>query len=153
MTKSSAKPKRRKPRKAGSASAKKANRKIALETTSDTRRKTVVSERLRGSTMRDASRGGAERNVAQTRELYEQSKNTIQAMLDRWQKTFGAPGQGALALNRRIFDITDYGIKNNFDFATALVGAKNLAEVAELQTAYWRKQLIDLTRLTDKTRS
>jgi hypothetical protein len=148
MTKSSAKPKR-KPRRPGSANAKRANTKIALETTSDTRRKTEISER---GSMRDAFRG-AERNVAQTRERYEQSKNTIQAMLDRWQKSFGATGKGALALNRRIFDITDHSINNSFDFATALVGARNLAEVAELQTAYWRKQLIDLTRLTDKTRS
>jgi hypothetical protein len=101
----------------------------------------------------DAFRGVAERNVSQTRELYERSKSTVEAMLDSWQKSFGAAGQGAVALNRRIFDLTDRNINNSFALVTALAGAKNLAEVMELQTAYWRKQLGDLTRFTNKARS
>ena len=45
-----------------------------------------------------------------------------------------------MALNTKIIDIAGRNIKNGFDLATGLVGAKNLAEIVELQAAYWRKQ-------------
>jgi hypothetical protein len=93
------------------------------------------------TTVHDAFRGIAERNVAQTRELYEQSKGTIQAILESWQKTFGAAAQGAVALNRRIFDTADRNMNNTLDWAAELAEAKNLTEVMEVQTAFWRKQL------------
>jgi hypothetical protein len=137
----------RKPRKAAGKIAEKASRRVALETVSAAQRMAqAVSEPLHGSMVHDTVRGLAERNVAQTRELYEHSKNTLEAMLDSWQKSFGAAGQGALALNRRILDVTDRNINDNFDLAYALTGAKNLADVMELQTVYWRKQLGNLTR-------
>jgi hypothetical protein len=153
MTKSSTKvagqkARRHKPRKAAAKIAENANRKVALETVSAAaqRKAEAVSELVGGSTLHDTVRGVAERNVAQTREIYERSKNTIEAMLDSWQKSFGAAGQGAVALTRKIFDLTDRNINNSFDLATALAGARDPAEVVELQIAYWRKQLADLTR-------
>ena len=72
-------------------------------------------------------------------ELYEGSKNTLQAVLESWQKSFGAAGQGAAALNRRFIDLAERNINTGFDLATGLAGARNLAEVMELQAAYWRK--------------
>jgi hypothetical protein len=157
MTKSSAKvagqkARRRKPRKAAAKIAAKANRKLALEAAADTRRKTELPSSP-AVTVQNTVRGVAERNVNQTRALYEQSKNTIEAMLDSWQKTFGAAGQGAVALNRRIFDIADRNINNSFDLATALAGARNPAEVVELQIVYWRKHLADLIRSKSGARS
>ena len=74
-------------------------------------------------------------------ELYERSKNTLQAALESWRKSFGAVGQGAVALNRQIIDIAERNIDTGFDLATGLAGARNLAEVTELQAAYWRKVL------------
>jgi hypothetical protein len=156
MTKSSAKvttrkARRRKPHKAAAKIAEKANKKVALETVADTRRKAErFSEQVRGSRAQETVRGVAERNVAQTRELYERSKSTVEAMLDNWQKSFGAAGQRAAALNRSILDLTHCNINNSFALATALTGAKNLAEVMELQTAYWRTQLGNLTRFAKK---
>ena len=98
-------------------------------------------EAFRSTTVQDTFRGLAERNLTQTREVYEHSKNTLQAILESWEKTFGAAGQGAVALNRSIIDIADRNINNTFDFAADLAGAKNLTEVLEAQAAYWRKQL------------
>jgi len=84
----------------------------------------------------------AERNVAQTRELYERSKGTLNAVLESWQTSFGAVGEGAAELNRKIIDIADNNMNNAFDLAAGLVGAQNLTEVMEVQAAYWRKQLV-----------
>ena len=93
------------------------------------------------TTVHDAFRGIAERNVAQTRELYEQSKGTIQAILESWQKTFGAAAQGAVTLNRRIFDTADRNMNNTLDWAAELAMAKNLTDAMQVHTTYWRKQL------------
>ena len=46
-----------------------------------------------------------------------------------------------MALNRQIIDIAERNIDTSFDLATGLAGARNLAEVTELQAAYWRKVL------------
>jgi len=81
----------------------------------------------------------AERNVVQTRELYENSKNTFQAMLESWQKSFGSAGQNAVALSRKMINLTGRNMDTGFNFAMGLAGARNLGEVMELQAAYWRK--------------
>ena len=46
-----------------------------------------------------------------------------------------------MTLNRQIIDIAERNIDTGFDLATGLAGARNLAEVTELQAAYWRKVL------------
>jgi hypothetical protein len=81
----------------------------------------------------DTLRVLAERNVVQTRELYEHSKNTLQAVLESWQKSFGFAGQNAIVLSRKMFDAAGRNMDNGFDFAIGLVGARNLSEVIELQ--------------------
>ena len=49
-------------------------------------------------------------------------------------------GQGAIALNHKVMDIAQRNMNSGFDLAKSLAGAKNLAEVIELQAAHWRKQ-------------
>jgi hypothetical protein len=83
----------------------------------------------------------AERNVSQTRALYERSKDAVQSVLVSWNKSFGAANQGAVALNLKIIDMTERNISTGFDLAMNLAGAKNVAEAVEMQSAYWRKQL------------
>ena len=102
---------------------------------------TALLEQFPGTQVPNTFRVLAERNVAQTRELYEGSKNTLQAVLESWQKSFGAAGQGAVALNRRFIDLAERNINTGFDLATNLASARNLAEVMELQASYWRKVL------------
>jgi hypothetical protein len=89
----------------------------------------------------DSMRALTESGVAQTRELYERSKNAVQTLLESWHKSVGAAGQGAVAVNRKVFDIAERNISSSFDLAKDLAGAKNFAEAIELQTTYWHKQL------------
>ena len=101
------------------------------------------------ATLRDL----AERNIAQTRELYERSKDTLQSVLASWQKSFGAANQGTVAFNLKIMDIVERNISTGFDLAMSLAGAKNAAEAMELQSAYWRKQLSRLQTQAEEVRA
>ena len=153
MTKSASKAPARKtrhahPKTASKVTAKAGNRhrkpaaKVAAEVVRDTHRKTTaLIEQFPGTQVPDTFRVLAERNVAQTRELYEGSKNTLQAVLESWQKSFGAAGEGVVALNRRFIDLAERNINTGFDLATGLAGARNMAEIMELQSAYWRTVL------------
>jgi hypothetical protein len=144
-------------------------RKVVAENERDLRRKTapeVVAEKarhihrktadqfdeFRDSLVPDSMRALADRSVAQTREVYERSKNALQAVLESWEKSFGAAGQGAVALNRKIIDIAERNVRNGFDLATSLAGTRNLAEVMELQAAYWRKQFGELRTQAEEER-
>jgi hypothetical protein len=83
-----------------------------------------------------------DKSGAETRGRHKKgSKDAFQAVLESWEKSFGAAGQGVVTLNRAMIEITQRNIKTGFDLATNLAGAKSLAEVVELQAAYWRKHL------------
>ena len=119
--------------------------KVAAEMVRNTHRKTTaLFEQFPVAQVPDTFRVLAERNVAHTRELYEGSKNTLQAVLESWQKSFGAAGQGAATLNRRFIDLAERNINTGFDLATGLAGARDFGEVMELQATYWRKLLGEL---------
>ena len=119
--------------------------KVAAEMVRNTHRKTTaLFEQFPVAQVPDTFRVLAERNVAHTRELYEGSKNTLQAVLESWQKSFGAAGQGAAVLNRRFIDLAERNINTGFDLATGLAGARDFGEVMELQATYWRKLLGEL---------
>src|SRR4029079_764430 len=91
--------------------------------------------------MTDALVVFAEKNIAQSREIYERSKDALEAVLESWERTFDAARQGAGALNRKVIEITQRNINASFDFAKSLVGAKTLAEAMELHSTYWSQQL------------
>jgi phasin len=103
--------------------------------------------------MPEAMRAFAEKNIAQTRALYERSKDALETVLESWEKTFDAAGQGAVALNRKVIDITQRNINSGFDLAKSLAGAKTLAEAMELHAAYWQKQLSALSAQAEEMRS
>ena len=116
--------------------------KVSVGKVRDTgRRPATQSEELRDSQVADTIHALAESSAAQTSEVYERSKNALQAVLESWQKSFGAAGQGATALNRRMIDVAERNINAGFDLATGLAGAKNFADVMALHAAYWRKQI------------
>ena len=87
----------------------------------------------------------AEKSVAQTRQAYDRSLDAFDASLTRFERSFDAAGQGAAAFNRKIVDIARRNVDASFDLATTLAGAKNLADIVELQSAFWRKQVGVLT--------
>ena len=126
---------------------------VAAETVRDTHWMIDAQyNRLSGSRLPDTLRVLAERNVVQTRELYEHSKNTLQAILESWQKSFGSAGQNAVALSRKMIDVAGRNMDTGFDFAIGLAGARNLGEVMELQAAYWHK-LGGALQIQPKTRA
>ena len=94
----------------------------------------------------------AERAVHQARETYDRSTDAFEASVATFEKSFDAAGQGAAAFNRKIIDIARRNVLTSFDLAKSLAGAKNLADMVELHTAYWRKQIGTLTAQAEEVR-
>jgi phasin len=118
--------------------------KVATEKASN-----AQSEAFRDPQVPNSMRALAERNVAQTRELYERSKNTLHAVLESIERSY----EGTVALSRRIIDIAERNVSSGFELAMSLAGAKNLAEVMNLQAAYWRKQFGNLSAQAEELRA
>jgi phasin len=95
----------------------------------------------------------AEKSVAQTREAYDHSKDAFDASLTTFERSFDAAGQGAAAFNRKIVDIARRNVDASFDLAKSLAGAKNLADMVELQASFWRKQFGILTAQAEEVRA
>jgi phasin len=108
---------------------------------------------VRNTEVPEAMRALAEKNITQTREVYERSKDAFETVLGNWERSLDAASQGVAALNRKVVDVAQRNINSGFDHAKSLAGAKNLGEAAELQTAYWRKQLAILTAQAEEFRS
>jgi len=102
-------------------------------------------------------RAMAEKSVAQTREIYDRSKDALDDALDAsiatFERSFDAAGRGATAFNRKIIDIAQRNVNSGFDLAKSLAGAKNLSEMVELQVAYWQKLLDALTSQAEEVRA
>jgi hypothetical protein len=111
----------------------------------DTRTIAAQFEKFQETQVPDTMRALVQKNVAQTRELYERSRGTLRSVLESWEKSFGAAAQGAVALNRKVLDIAERNMDTNFALATGLAGAKNFADVMALHAAYWRKQFGNLS--------
>jgi phasin len=128
---------------------------VAGEKARETNRKTATQfeNLMLGAPMSGAMRALAEQNVDQTREVYEHSKHALEAALETMERSFDAVGQGAAALNRKVVDIAQRNITSGFDLAKNLAGASNLAEIVELQAAYWRKQFDTLGAQVEEVRS
>jgi len=107
------------------------------------------SEAFRDPQVPSSMQALTERNVVQTRELYERSKNTLHAVMEGMEMSC----DGAVALNRKIIDIAEHNVTAGFDLAMSLAGAKNLAEVMNLQAAYWRTQFDNLSAQAEELRS
>jgi phasin len=105
------------------------------------------------TTIPEGVRALAEKTVAQSRESYDRSKDAFEASVVTFERSFDAAGQGAVAFNRKIVDITRRNVESAFDLAKSLAGAKSLANIIELQTAYWRKQFGALTGQAEEVRT
>src|SRR4249920_267283 len=101
----------------------------------------------------EAVRATAEKSVAQTREVYDRSKDALDASIAMFENTFDAAGQGAVAFNRKIIDLAHRNVNSGFDLAKSLAGAKNLSEMAELQAAYWQKLFGTLASQAEEVRA
>ena len=101
----------------------------------------------------ESVRATAEKAVDQSREVYDRSKDALDASVATLERTFDAAGQGAVAFNRKIIDIAQRNVNSGFDLAKSLAGAKNLSEMVELQAAYWQKLLNTLTSQAEEVRA
>ena len=101
----------------------------------------------------EAVRVMAEKAVDQGREVYDRSKDALDASVATFERTFDVAGQGAVAFNRKIIDIAQRNVNSGFDLAKSLAGAKNLSEMVELQSAYWQKLLNTLTSQAEEVRA
>jgi phasin len=101
----------------------------------------------------EAVRDMAEKTVAKTREVYDRSKDALDASIATFERTFDAAGQGAAAFNRKIIDLAQRNVNSVFDLAKSLAGAKNLTDIVELQSAYWQKQFSALTAQAEDVRA
>ena len=95
----------------------------------------------------------AEKTVAQNCQVYDRSSDAFDASVATFEKTFDAAGEGAAAFNRKIIDISRRNLNSVFDLATSLAGAKNLADIVELQTDHWQKQIDALTAQAEEVRA
>jgi phasin len=131
------------------------NPQVAAEKARDTYRKNAaqVENLALDTSVPEAVRAMAEKTVAQTREVYERTKGTLDASIEMFERTFDAAGQGSVAFNRKIIDIAQRNVNSVFDLAKSLAGAKNLAEIVELQAAYWQKQIDALTAQAEEVRA
>src|SRR6476646_4485307 len=131
------------------------NPKVAAEQARYTYRKTAAQfQELAGNNeVPDAMRALVEKNITKTRELYERSKDALEAQLESWERSFDAVGQGAVALNRKVIDIAQRNINSSFDLAKRLAAAKNIAEAMELHATYWRNQLSALQSQAEEMRT
>ena len=101
----------------------------------------------------ESVRATAEKEVDQSREVYDRTKDALDASVATLERTFDAAGQGAVAFNRKIIDIAQRNVNSGFDLAKSLAGAKNLSEMVELQAAYWQKLLNTLTSQAEELRA
>jgi len=98
-------------------------------------------------------RAMVEKAVDQSREVYDRSKDALDASVATLERTFDAAGQGAVAFNRKLIDIAQRNVNSGFDLAKSLAGAKNLSEMVEFQAAYWQKLLGALTSQAEEVRA
>ncbi len=82
----------------------------------------------------------AEQSVTQSRDAYENARSTMEASIEALERSLDQAGQGAAALNRKVIDITQTNLNTGFDLAKDLAGAKNAAEIMEVQASFVRKQ-------------
>jgi phasin len=123
------------------------------QTASEQGRKNYRDVTTADAAVPESVRAMAERAVDQSREVYDRSKDALDASVATLERTFDAAGQGAVAFNRKIIDIAQRNVNSGFDLAKSLAGAKHLSEMVELQAVYWQKLLGALTSQTEEVRA
>ena len=64
----------------------------------------------------------------------------MEASFEALERSLGQAGQGAAALNRKVIELAQTNLNTGFDLAKDLAGAKNAAEIMEVQASFVRKQ-------------
>jgi len=104
--------------------------------TNKTETKNIGPEADLTATLREAT----EKQVAQTREAYEQVKTTAEDMTNMLEDSFNTATRGTVDFNRRVIDVVRGNFDASFVFAQDMFGAKNAQEVLDIQSSYLQKQ-------------
>jgi len=124
-----------------------------LQAATDQARKNYREMTSPDGSVAEAVRSMNAKTVAQTREVYDRSKDAFDAQVSTLEGTFAAAGQGVVAFNRKFVDIAQRNINTAFDMAKSMAGAKNLAEILQLQGDYWQKLCGNLTSQAEEVRT
>lgn len=100
----------------------------------------------------EAVRSLAEQTVTQSREAYERAKDAMEETVEVLEKSLDQAGQGAAAFNRKVIDITQTNLNTGFDLAKDMAGAKNIAEIMQLQSSFARAQFEALAKQAEEVR-
>jgi phasin len=87
----------------------------------------------------------AEKSVSQAKETYEKLKSAAEEATDVLEDTYATASKGVSDYGLKVIESARENTNAAFDFATALMTVKSLAEVVELSTAHSRKQFETLT--------
>ncbi len=94
----------------------------------------------------------AETMIAQNRVAYERARESMDEAVSMLEVTIERAGEGAIALNRKVIDITQSNLNLGFDLAKELAGADTLSRFMELQVAFMRKQFETMTTQAQEVR-
>ncbi|WP_421726272.1 phasin [Bauldia sp.] len=87
-----------------------------------------------------AMREFAEKGITQARDTYAKMKSAAEDTTDVVEDTYETARDGAFALGAKTLDTARANTDATFAFAKDLFGAKTMAEIIELQTAFARQQ-------------
>jgi phasin len=92
-----------------------------------------------------AFRDLAEKGIAQARDAYAKMKSAAEDTTEAVEDTFETARDGAFTFGVKTIDAVKANSDASFAFAKDLFGAKTLADVIELQTAFARQQFDTMT--------
>jgi hypothetical protein len=78
--------------------------------------------------------------------IYDLSKYALEGGPEDVNAPFNAAGQRHLIFNSRLIDITQQNVNAAFELVRSLAGCRNFVEIAEVQMAFWSKQMTVLVR-------
>lgn len=91
--------------------------------------------------------------VSEADKLSDPSSKLFEALTQGFDSSLGTAGQAALGLQFKLMEFTARSITGGFEHALKVAGARNFAEVMELQTAYWQRQFDDFAAQIGEIRS
>lgn len=89
----------------------------------------------------DSYREFAEKSVAQTKDAYGRFRAAAEDTTKAIEATLETAQAGTVELGLKAIDFMRVNTGNSLSHLEALLGVKSVAEVIELQTAFFRKQL------------
>lgn len=92
------------------------------------------------SKMADSYREFADQSVSKTKENYEKVKTAAEDATKAVEATLETAQAGTVELSMKAIDAARANVEHSLSHMEALLGVKSVAQMIELQTAFFRKQ-------------